>query len=56
MPLYDITYWPLRDLNEIYDKQLSNLFKRQKVEVSLAKLLSDECHWTSLMISQRWFR
>ena len=24
-------------------------------EVSLSKLLSDECHWTSLMICQHWF-
>ena len=55
-PRHVLTHWPLGDLNTIFDKLFSSWFNSLMFEVSLLKLPADDCHWTSLMISQYWFR
>ena len=51
-----LTHCPLRDFNKVLVKWFSNSFQRLMVGTSLMKFLAGECIWTSLMISQHWFR
>ena len=42
-----LTHLPLRELNEILEKQYSTYIQWLMTEASLVKLPLDECHWTS---------
>ena len=51
-----LTHWPLGNHNEISYKKILRWFWLLMTMVSLVKLPLGDCQWTSLMISQHWFR
>ena len=50
------TRWPLGDVAVILKEYFSNSLYRTVAWALAVKLLSDECHRTSLMRSQHWFK
>ena len=52
----DLTHWPLGDLKIFFKMSFSNSYPESIPWAIPAKLLSEVCHRTPLMISQHWFR
>ena len=55
LDMIELTYWPQGDLNELLEG-IFKLFLSVMADVSLVKLSPGDCYWTSLMVSQHWFR
>ena len=53
---YTLTHWPLGDLDAILRLQFSILFYWLVSSDFLMIIHPDECHGTSRMVSQHWFR
>ena len=51
-----LTHWPLGDLKIFFKMSFSNSYPESIPWAIPAKLLSEVCHRTPLMISQHWFR
>ena len=51
-----LTHWPLGDLKIFFKMSFSNSYPESITWAIPAKLLSEVCHRTPLMISQHWFR
>ena len=56
MPISVLTHWPLGDLKIFFKMSFSNSYPESIPWAIPAKLLSEVCHRTPLMISQHWFR
>ena len=54
--VYVLTHWPLGDLKIIFKMSFPNSYPELIPWAIPAKLFSEECHRTPLMISQLWFR
>ena len=55
-PITTLTHWPLGDLKIFFKMSFSNSYPESIPWAIPAKLLSEVCHRTPLMISQHWVR